>query len=52
MKNVNKQKLYNETQFDVIVMDPPWHLASAAPTRGVRQNKIKERTNRICSIEF
>jgi mRNA (2'-O-methyladenosine-N6-)-methyltransferase len=28
-------KLYKETQFDVIVMDPPWQLASAAPTRGV-----------------
>ena len=24
-----------ENQFDVIVMDPPWQLASATPTRGV-----------------
>jgi mRNA (2'-O-methyladenosine-N6-)-methyltransferase len=32
---VAQQKLYEETQFDVIVMDPPWQLASSAPTRGV-----------------
>lgn len=28
-------KLYNHTQFDVIMMDPPWQLATANPTRGV-----------------
>lgn len=28
-------KLYNTTQFDVIMMDPPWQLATANPTRGV-----------------
>ena len=27
--------LYNHTQFDVIMMDPPWQLATANPTRGV-----------------
>eukprot|EP01025_Chloroclados_australasicus_P006822 TRINITY_DN12175_c0_g2_i1.p1 TRINITY_DN12175_c0_g2~~TRINITY_DN12175_c0_g2_i1.p1 ORF type:complete len:275 (+),score=46.56 TRINITY_DN12175_c0_g2_i1:32-826(+) len=36
--NVTKFKwsqLYDYTQFDVILMDPPWQLASANPTRGV-----------------
>lgn len=27
--------LYRTTQFDVIMMDPPWQLATANPTRGV-----------------
>ncbi|KAG2430093.1 hypothetical protein HXX76_010192 [Chlamydomonas incerta] len=27
--------LYNHAQFDVIMMDPPWQLATANPTRGV-----------------
>eukprot|EP01023_Acetabularia_acetabulum_P012935 TRINITY_DN16121_c0_g1_i2.p1 TRINITY_DN16121_c0_g1~~TRINITY_DN16121_c0_g1_i2.p1 ORF type:complete len:295 (+),score=58.56 TRINITY_DN16121_c0_g1_i2:87-971(+) len=29
------QLLYDYTKFDVILMDPPWQLASANPTRGV-----------------
>lgn len=29
------QALANVVQFDVIMMDPPWQLASAKPTRGV-----------------
>ncbi|ORX43344.1 MT-A70-domain-containing protein [Hesseltinella vesiculosa] len=29
------EKLASETQFDVIVADPPWQLATHAPTRGV-----------------
>ena len=28
-------KLYDHTDFDVIMMDPPWQLATANPTRGV-----------------
>ncbi|CAO3653180.1 unnamed protein product [Cunninghamella blakesleeana] len=28
-------ELANECQFDVIVADPPWQLATSAPTRGV-----------------
>lgn len=28
-------KLYSVTSFDVIMMDPPWQLATANPTRGV-----------------
>ena len=28
-------KLGAQCQFDVIMMDPPWQLATAAPTRGV-----------------
>mmetsp|Transcript_16000 Transcript_16000/g.37934 ORF Transcript_16000/g.37934 Transcript_16000/m.37934 type:complete len:334 (+) Transcript_16000:67-1068(+) len=28
-------KLYSVCQFDVIMMDPPWQLATANPTRGV-----------------
>jgi mRNA (2'-O-methyladenosine-N6-)-methyltransferase len=28
-------RLYNLTSFDVIMMDPPWQLATANPTRGV-----------------
>ena len=29
------KSLGDNVQFDVIMMDPPWQLASAAPTRGV-----------------
>jgi mRNA m6A methyltransferase catalytic subunit len=29
------KQLYSHTQFDVIMMDPPWQLATANPTRGV-----------------
>ncbi|PVU96369.1 hypothetical protein BB560_005813, partial [Smittium megazygosporum] len=29
------ERLANACQFDAIVMDPPWQLASQAPTRGV-----------------
>jgi len=32
---VDWDALSNEIQFDVIMMDPPWQLASANPTRGV-----------------
>ena len=28
-------RLIASTQFDVIMMDPPWQLATANPTRGV-----------------
>ena len=28
-------KMYEHTNFDVIMMDPPWQLATANPTRGV-----------------
>ncbi len=28
-------RLIATTQFDVIMMDPPWQLATANPTRGV-----------------
>lgn len=28
-------RLYQHTQFDVIMMDPPWQLATSNPTRGV-----------------
>lgn len=31
----NWGQLYKHTQFDVIMMDPPWQLATANPTRGV-----------------
>lgn len=31
----NWSHLYNTCQFDVIMMDPPWVLATANPTRGV-----------------
>lgn len=31
----NWKELYEHTQFDVIMMDPPWQLATANPTRGV-----------------
>ncbi|KAI8800334.1 MT-A70-domain-containing protein [Cladochytrium replicatum] len=31
----SQQRLSREYQFDVILMDPPWQLASHAPTRGV-----------------
>ncbi|KAL1924580.1 uncharacterized protein VTP21DRAFT_4234 [Calcarisporiella thermophila] len=33
--NFEWEKLANEVQFDVILMDPPWQLATHAPTRGV-----------------
>lgn len=31
----NWSRLAETTQFDVIMMDPPWQLATANPTRGV-----------------
>ena len=31
----NWQQLCQATQFDVVMMDPPWQLATANPTRGV-----------------
>lgn len=36
--NVNTydwRTLYNAAQFDVIMMDPPWQLATSNPSRGV-----------------
>ncbi|KAJ2847167.1 hypothetical protein IWW36_003995 [Coemansia brasiliensis] len=33
--NFEWEKLAQACQFDVILMDPPWQLASQAPTRGV-----------------
>ncbi|KAJ2133255.1 hypothetical protein IW139_001508 [Coemansia sp. RSA 353] len=33
--NFDWEKLAKACQFDVILMDPPWQLASQAPTRGV-----------------
>lgn len=30
----NWKKLFQANQFDVIMMDPPWQLATANPTRG------------------
>ncbi|KAJ2725793.1 hypothetical protein GGI07_001000 [Coemansia sp. Benny D115] len=33
--NFDWERLGNACQFDVILMDPPWQLASQAPTRGV-----------------
>eukprot|EP01114_Cavostelium_apophysatum_P000164 TRINITY_DN10166_c0_g1_i1.p1 TRINITY_DN10166_c0_g1~~TRINITY_DN10166_c0_g1_i1.p1 ORF type:complete len:305 (+),score=60.89 TRINITY_DN10166_c0_g1_i1:77-916(+) len=35
VRTVNFADLSKELQFDVILMDPPWQLAGAAPTRGV-----------------
>ena len=35
MTSYNWKPLYEATQFDVIMMDPPWQLATANPTRGV-----------------
>lgn len=31
----NWERLYSRVSFDVIMMDPPWQLATANPTRGV-----------------
>jgi mRNA (2'-O-methyladenosine-N6-)-methyltransferase len=28
------REMYEASQFDVIMMDPPWQLATANPTRG------------------
>lgn len=33
----NWKSLASYTQFDVILMDPPWRLTSNTPTRGVRR---------------
>eukprot|EP01100_Stratorugosa_tubuloviscum_P013266 TRINITY_DN655_c0_g1_i3.p1 TRINITY_DN655_c0_g1~~TRINITY_DN655_c0_g1_i3.p1 ORF type:complete len:446 (+),score=201.14 TRINITY_DN655_c0_g1_i3:10-1347(+) len=35
VRNFNWYSLGKQIQFDVILMDPPWQLANAAPTRGV-----------------
>lgn len=42
--------LYNNAQFDVIVMDPPWQLASAAPTRGVALGYSQLRDDEIMAL--
>lgn len=35
VRSYDWRQLYRACQFDVIVMDPPWQLATANPTRGV-----------------
>ncbi len=45
VRGYNWKELASQVQFDVIIMDPPWQLAGAMPTRGVclyhSVNKIK-----------
>lgn len=36
------RELYVATQFDVIMMDPPWQLATSNPTRGTETLAPKE----------
>lgn len=40
-----QQALAKEVQFDVIVADPPWQLATSAPTRGVSDINMDMDTN-------
>jgi mRNA (2'-O-methyladenosine-N6-)-methyltransferase len=42
--------LYNVTTFDVIMMDPPWQLATANPTRGVALGYSQLSDQDICQL--
>jgi mRNA (2'-O-methyladenosine-N6-)-methyltransferase len=42
--------LYNVTTFDVIMMDPPWQLATANPTRGVALGYSQLGDQDICQL--
>ena len=46
----NAQKLGKWCQFDVIMMDPPWQLASRAPTRGVALGYSQLRNKEIIDL--
>lgn len=41
----NWRELYEATQFDVIMMDPPWQLATSNPTRGIFESIPKYETS-------
>ena len=43
-------KLYQSSQFDVIMMDPPWQLATANPTRGVALGYSQLTDHDICQL--
>lgn len=43
-------QLYGHTQFDVIMMDPPWQLATANPTRGVSLGYSQLTDNDIANL--
>eukprot|EP00878_Enallax_costatus_P023425 GHUV01024916.1.p1 GENE.GHUV01024916.1~~GHUV01024916.1.p1 ORF type:complete len:309 (+),score=79.08 GHUV01024916.1:252-1178(+) len=43
-------KLHQSTQFDVIMMDPPWQLATANPTRGVALGYSQLTDHDICQL--
>ena len=43
-------KMYEHTQFDVIMMDPPWQLATANPTRGVSLGYSQLTDNSIADL--
>ncbi|KXZ46765.1 hypothetical protein GPECTOR_41g730 [Gonium pectorale] len=42
--------LYEQCQFDVIMMDPPWQLATANPTRGVALGYSQLNDDHISSL--
>ena len=44
------RQLYGHTQFDVIMMDPPWQLATANPTRGVSLGYSQLNDNDIVNL--
>lgn len=46
----NWKTLYEHTEFDVIMMDPPWQLATANPTRGVALGYSQLRDQHIRSL--
>jgi hypothetical protein len=44
------RQLYEHTQFDVVMMDPPWQLATANPTRGVSLGYSQLNDNDIVNL--
>lgn len=44
------KQLYEHIQFDVIMMDPPWQLATANPTRGVALSYSQLTDADICAL--
>lgn len=43
-------RLYSQCQFDVVMMDPPWQLATANPTRGVALGYSQLNDDHISSL--
>lgn len=48
---IDKQKALTNQLFDVILIDPPWHLSGATPSRGVIITFEKLKDEHICKLK-